>query len=69
MKANTEQTNSLEPQAPRNRPVSAHGLTEILEEHNQWLDSKGEAGIQANFSDLNLEGADLIDASLRDAIF
>src|SRR5882672_11489268 len=50
-------------------PPAAHrGLSDILEEHGNWLDSKGESGIQADFSDMTLESADLIDARLRNAI-
>jgi uncharacterized protein YjbI with pentapeptide repeats len=49
-------------------PLAIRGLAEILEQHGDWLDSNGEAGIQADFSRENLEGADLIDARLQDAI-
>jgi uncharacterized protein YjbI with pentapeptide repeats len=49
-------------------PVAIRGLSEILEQHGDWLDSKGESGIQADFSRQNLEGADLIDARLQDAV-
>ena len=49
-------------------PVAIRGLSEILEQHGDWLDSNGESGIQADFSRQNLEGADLIDARLQDAI-
>ena len=45
------------------------GLKEILEQHGDWLESNGESGMQADFSRGNLEGADLIDARLQDAIF
>jgi len=50
------------------RPVAVRGVAEILEQHGDWLDSGGEAGIQADFSRENLEGADLIDARLQDAL-
>ena len=49
-------------------PLPMRGLSEILEQHGDWLDSNGEAGIQADFSRESLEGADLIDARLQDAI-
>jgi uncharacterized protein YjbI with pentapeptide repeats len=49
-------------------PVVIRGLTEILEQHGDWLDSHGETGIQADFSRENLEDADLIDARLPDAL-
>jgi uncharacterized protein YjbI with pentapeptide repeats len=50
-------------------PIAIRGLAEILEQHGDWLDSGGDAGIQADFSRENLNGADLIDARLQDAIF
>jgi uncharacterized protein YjbI with pentapeptide repeats len=53
---------------PPPAPLAIRGLTEILELHADWLDSKGETGIQADFSRANLEGADLIDARLQDAM-
>ena len=49
-------------------PFAIRGLSEILEQHSDWLDSNGDAGIQADFSRENLEGADLIDARLQNAI-
>ena len=49
-------------------PVVIRGLTEILEQHGDWLDSHGETGIQADLSRENLEDADLIDARLPDAL-
>jgi uncharacterized protein YjbI with pentapeptide repeats len=49
-------------------PLFVRGLAEVLEQHGDWLDSNGETGIQADFSDENLEGADLVDARLQDAI-
>jgi uncharacterized protein YjbI with pentapeptide repeats len=48
--------------------VAVRGLAEILEQHGDWLDSNGEAGIQADLSRENFEGADLIDARLQDAV-
>jgi uncharacterized protein YjbI with pentapeptide repeats len=53
---------------PPAAPLVIRGLTEILELHADWLDSKGETGIQADFSRANLEAADLIDARLQDAL-
>ena len=49
-------------------PVVIRGLTEILVQHGDWLDSNGESGIQADFSRESLEDADLIDARLQDAL-
>ncbi len=51
------------------RPFTLRGLTQTLEQHGDWLDSNGEAGVQADFSRESLEGADLVDARLQDAIF
>jgi uncharacterized protein YjbI with pentapeptide repeats len=50
------------------RPFASRGLAEILKRHVDWLDSNGDAGIQADFSRENLEDADLIDARLQGAI-
>ena len=50
------------------RPLFIRGLSEILEQHGDWLESNGGTGIQADLSRENLEGADLIDARLQDAI-
>jgi uncharacterized protein YjbI with pentapeptide repeats len=43
-------------------------LQEGLENHGLWLDSIGESGVRADFSGKNLEGADLVDARLPDAL-
>ena len=56
------------PTVPPAAPLAIRGLTEILELHADWLDSNGETGIQADLSRANLEGADLIDARLQDAL-
>jgi uncharacterized protein YjbI with pentapeptide repeats len=53
---------------PLASPIVFRGLTEILEQHGDWLDSNGAAGIQADFSRENLEDADLIDARLQEAL-
>jgi uncharacterized protein YjbI with pentapeptide repeats len=50
------------------RLFASRGLAEILEQHVNWLDSNGDAGIQADFSRENLEDVDLIDARLQGAI-
>jgi uncharacterized protein YjbI with pentapeptide repeats len=43
-------------------------LREAIENHTQWLDSAGEAGARADLSGRNLEGADLVDARLPNAL-
>ena len=43
-------------------------LREAIETHGQWLDSAGEAGAPADLSGKNLEGADLVDARLPNAL-
>ena len=58
----------VSPAAPSTVPLAIRGLAEILEQHADWLDSNGESGIQADFSRENLEGTDLIDARLQDAL-
>ncbi len=50
------------------RPFANQNLAEALEQHVQWLDSNGDAGVRADFSLENLEDADLTDAILQDAI-
>jgi uncharacterized protein YjbI with pentapeptide repeats len=71
VKANVDQAPApLAPAHEGERKVALHalGISKILERHRDWLDSHGEAGIQADFSRENLEGADLIDARLQDAL-
>jgi uncharacterized protein YjbI with pentapeptide repeats len=41
---------------------------EALESHGLWLDSAGESGLRADFSNKNLEAAELVDARLPDAL-
>jgi uncharacterized protein YjbI with pentapeptide repeats len=43
-------------------------MREILENHVSWLDSAGEAGARADFSEKNLEIAELVDARLSGAL-
>jgi uncharacterized protein YjbI with pentapeptide repeats len=50
------------------RPIRAD-LREALGRHAEWLDSAGEAGARADFSGKNLEGAELVDARLPEAVF
>jgi uncharacterized protein YjbI with pentapeptide repeats len=68
MTINAEQTGPVPSVVQRHSAVSSRALSSVLEEHGNWLDSNGESGIQANFSELNLENAELIDAPLRNAI-
>jgi uncharacterized protein YjbI with pentapeptide repeats len=64
-----EQTKTSPPEKKDEaRPFAIRGLAEMLEQHSDWLDSNGDAGIQADFSRENLEAADLIDVMLQDAI-
>jgi uncharacterized protein YjbI with pentapeptide repeats len=68
MTIDTEQTGLFPSEVQRNATVSSRVLSVILEEHGNWLDSNGESGIQADFSELDLENAELIDARLQNAI-
>ena len=68
MKIEEQQPNLFLTEIERSLPVAVGGLAEILEQHADWLDSAGEAGIQANLSRENLDGSDLIDARLQDAM-
>src|SRR6267154_1858671 len=52
---------------PLASPIVFRGLNEILEQHGDWLDSNGAAGIQADFSRENLEHADLIGTVFHQA--
>jgi uncharacterized protein YjbI with pentapeptide repeats len=54
--------------SPTCTPLAIRGVKEVLEQHADWLDSNGESGMQADFSRENLEGADLIDARLQEAL-
>jgi uncharacterized protein YjbI with pentapeptide repeats len=45
-----------------------YDLEILLEQHRDWLRSKGKEGRQADLSRLNLEGADLTDTNLRSAL-
>jgi uncharacterized protein YjbI with pentapeptide repeats len=70
VEATAEQGEKLVPEKKEATSLLAvRGLPEILEQHADWLESNGETGMQADFSRGNLEGADLIDARLQDAIF
>lgn len=42
-------------------------IVEILNQHKQWLDTRGLSGQQANLSRANLYEADLREANLREA--
>ena len=53
---------------PLASPIVFRGLSEILEQHGDWLESNGATGIQADLSRENLEDADLIDARLQEAL-
>jgi uncharacterized protein YjbI with pentapeptide repeats len=50
------------------RAFEFQGLTEILEQHKDWVYTNGDCGIQADLSRESLEGADLTDALLQGGI-
>jgi uncharacterized protein YjbI with pentapeptide repeats len=68
VKIDAEQPKLFLPEVERAILVSVRGLAEIIEQHGDWLDSGGAAGVQADLSRENLEGSDMIDARLQDAI-
>lgn len=68
MKANVDQPAALAPEGERKLALHTLGISKILEGHQEWLESRGEAGIQADLSRENLENEDLIDAQLQNAI-
>jgi len=68
VKANLDQATASAHEGERKLALHALGISKILERHREWLDSHGEAGVQADFSRENLEGADLIDARLQNAL-
>jgi uncharacterized protein YjbI with pentapeptide repeats len=52
-------------------PVSTaerRGISDVLEQHGDWLDSADGNGIQADLSRENLQNAELIDARLSEAV-
>jgi len=65
-----ETINTHKPAAPEraNRSSAKVDLEIILEEHSEWVKSRGRKGRQAELSRLNFEGADLSDTNLQDAV-
>jgi uncharacterized protein YjbI with pentapeptide repeats len=65
-----ETINTHKPAAPEraNRGSAKVDLEIILEEHSEWVRSRGRKGRQAELSRLNFEGADLSDTNLQDAV-
>ncbi len=64
MKANVDQATVVPHEGERKLALHALGISKILERHREWLESHGEAGVQADLSRENLEGveADLLIA-------
>src|SRR5690348_4583994 len=57
--------------APARRPATRGAKVDLeilLEQHRDWLKSKGQMGRRADLSRLNLESADLTDTNLRNAL-
>jgi uncharacterized protein YjbI with pentapeptide repeats len=52
--------------APSRAAKAEFGI--VLEQHREWVQSGGQTGRQADFSRLNLEGADLTDTNLQGAV-
>jgi uncharacterized protein YjbI with pentapeptide repeats len=50
---------------PARIDASEWALEEALGNHKEWLDSRGAAGMKANFREAKLEGTELISANLR----
>jgi uncharacterized protein YjbI with pentapeptide repeats len=63
--SSSQQPTGSEPELPPGVPSS---LRETLEQHLVWLQSEGRSGRQANFSRLDLSGADLTDVNLRESV-
>ncbi len=55
------------PEQPQYQEVSEEELKRIFTDHQEWLETKGDDGIQANLSLADLQGADLISAKLQGA--
>ncbi len=61
---------SQEPGAPKEPPykeVSETELKRVLAEHEKWLQTDGEEGVQAKLQGANLQDAKLQGANLQDA--
>jgi len=63
-----EKTDALSPDVHTSRRPASRKLEETLQQHREWLESRGEAGKQADLSGAHLEGADLTDANLKFAL-
>lgn len=63
-----EPASAVTPEIMAGEKVTRRNLREALENHVQWLDSKGELGSRADFSGKTLDSADMVDARLSDAI-
>ncbi len=60
MNKQPDEAQSSAPEPPQYRDVSEEELKRILTDHQEWLETKGEKGIQANLVGANLQGANLI---------
>lgn len=67
IKAGTEEPQTLTFDGKRLEEISKQELGEILEQHREWIASRGKSGIRADLSHANLEGMDLAGADLRGA--
>lgn len=47
--------------------MTKNEIAEILQAHQLWLESGGEEGIRADFTDADLENIDLTGVNLRRA--
>ena len=56
------------PKEPQYKEVSETELNRVLAEHEKWLQTDGEEGVQAKLQDANLKGAKLQKANLQKAI-
>jgi uncharacterized protein YjbI with pentapeptide repeats len=66
--AATEQAKETTQQEQHSGVADSRGLPEILQRHQEWLDSNGDAGEKPDLSGALLENADLTDARLQDAV-
>jgi uncharacterized protein YjbI with pentapeptide repeats len=67
MDSESPKTQTFALQLPPRRYAPPIERKEILKRHREWLESNGQAGERADFSDAHLDGADLTDANFEDA--
>ena len=68
MAAEIEETKTSAPRESLSRGIAKEELPGVLEEHRNWVESKGESGKRADLRGANLWGADLTGVNLQGAL-